>query len=107
MTKLRNIGYLRFGSKILQGFAGFLTSLTPPLSLSPLWISWAENEDADGRGGVLYLRREPAGGRLPAANWWGGRGPAARQGGGRLPPRTSAQIFFYLHIGPYRPPAGR
>ena len=23
MTKLRNIGYLRFGSKILQGFAGF------------------------------------------------------------------------------------
>ena len=36
MTKLRNIGYLRFGSKILQGFAGFLTSLTPPLSLPSL-----------------------------------------------------------------------
>ena len=83
MTKLRNIGYLRFGSKILQGFADF-TSLTPPLSLSPLWISWAENEGAEGRVGVLYLRREPAA-PLP-----GGRPPAARQGGGRLPPRTSA-----------------
>ena len=88
MTKLRNIGYLRFGSKILQGFAGFFTSLTPPLSLSPLWISWAENESAERKVGVLYLRREPAaplpGGRPPATPPVGGRG------GGRLPPRTSA-----------------
>ena len=93
MTKLRNIGYLRFGSKIRQDFAGGITSLTPPLSLSPLWISWAENEGAEGRGRVLYLRREPA---APLA---GGRPPAARQGGGRLPPRTSAQnkfIFIYI-----------
>ena len=75
MTKLRNIGYLRFGSKIRQSFAGGITSLTPPISLSPLWISWAENEGAEERGGVLYLGREPA----------------ARQGGGRHPPRTSAQ----------------
>ena len=73
MTKLRNIGYLRFGSKIRQGFAGGITSLTPPLSLSSLWISWAENEGAEGRGGVLYLRREPAA-PLP-----GGRPPAGRQ----------------------------
>ena len=91
MTKLTNIGYLRFGSKMLQGFAGFFTSLTPPLSLSPLWISWAENEGAEGRVGVLYLRREPA----------------ARQGGGRHPPTTSAKKYFYLHIGPYCPPAGQ
>ena len=98
MIKLRNISYLQFGFKIRQGFAGGITSLTPPLSLSPLWISWAENEGAEGRVGVLYLRREPAaplpGGRPPT-----GRGPAARQGGGRLPPRTSAQnkfIFIYI-----------
>ena len=36
MTKLRNIGYLRFGSKIRQDFAGGITSLTPPLSLPSL-----------------------------------------------------------------------
>ena len=46
MRKLRNIGYLRFRSKIRQSFAGGITSLTPPLSLSPLWISWAGNEGA-------------------------------------------------------------
>ena len=83
MTKLRNIGYLRFGSKIQQSFAGGITSLTPTLSLFPLWISWAENEGAEGRGGVLYLGREPVA-PLP---------------GGRLPPRTSAQnkfIFIYI-----------
>ena len=78
MTKLRNIGYLRFGSKIRQDFAGGITSLTTPLSLSPLWISWAENEGAEGRSGVLYLGREPAaalpGGRPPAAPLPGGRG---------------------------------
>ena len=97
MTKLRNIGYLRFGSKILQGFAGFFTSLTPPLSLTPLWISWAENEGAEGRGGVLYLWWEPA-----AA---GGLPP----GRGRQVPSKDlcAKKYFYLHIGPYHPPAGR
>ena len=71
MTKLRNIGYLRFGSKIRQGFAGGITSLTPPLSLSPLWISWAENEGAR-EGAEFYI--------------WGGS----------LPPPTSAQKKLYL-----------
>ena len=35
MTKLRNIGYLRFGSKIRQGFAVATPSLTPRLSFFP------------------------------------------------------------------------
>ena len=64
MIKLRNISYLRFGSKIRQDFAGGITSLTPPLSLSPLWISWAENESARERAQLLYLGgtcRPPAG----------------------------------------------
>ena len=106
MTKLRNIGYLRFGSKILQGFAGFFTSLTPPLSLSPLWISWAENEDAREGAELLYPWREPAaplpGGRPPAAPPVGGRGAA-----GSLQGPLRKKNYFYLHIGPYRPPAGR
>ena len=33
MRKLRNIYYLRFGSKIRQSFAAATPSLTPPLSL--------------------------------------------------------------------------
>ena len=35
MTKLRNIGYLRFGSKIRQGFAVATPSLTPTSLLFP------------------------------------------------------------------------
>jgi len=90
---LRNIGYLRFGSKIRQGFAGGITSLTPPLSLSPLWISWAENEGAREGAELLYPWREPA---APVP---GGRGPAARHRGGRTPPKTSAQIkFIFIYI---------
>ena len=103
MTKLRNIGYMQFGSKILQGFAGFFTSLTPPLSLSPLWISWAENEGAEGRGGDLYLGREPA--ATPV-----GRQAPCRQLVGRQAPSKdlcAKQIYFYLHIGLYHLPAGR
>ena len=109
MTKLRNIGYLRFGSKIRQGFAGGITSLTPPLSLSPLWISWAENEGAEGRDGVLYLGRELAaplpGGRPPAAPPLGGRG--GRGAAGTRQGSLRKKICFYLYIGPYRPPTGR
>ena len=84
MRKLRNIGYLWFGSKIRQGFAGGITSLTPPLSLSPLWISWAENEGAR-EGAEFYIW----GGSLPppCRQVVGRQGPAPRQGGGRLPPQ--------------------
>ena len=104
MTKLRNIGYLRFGSKIRQGFAGGIISLTPPLSLSPLWTSWAENESAREGAHLLYWGgggacRPPAGraGCLPPLH----RAAGSRQG----PPR---KIFLYLFT--YRflpPPAGR
>ena len=80
MRKLRNIGYLRFRSKIRQRFAGGITSLTPhlSLSLSPLWISWAENESAKGRGGVLYLGREPAAPLPPSGGAAGGRQAPAK-----------------------------
>ena len=63
MTKLRNIGYLRFGSKILQGFAGFFTSLTPPLSLSG---SRGQKMRAQREGVEFYI----CGGSMPppAAN---------------------------------------
>ena len=46
MTKLRNIGYLRFGSKIRQGFAVATPSLTPRLSCGccllqmQVWGTW-------------------------------------------------------------------
>ena len=43
MTKLRNIGYLRFGSKIRQGFAVATPSLTPVSPFFPLWMLFAAN----------------------------------------------------------------
>ena len=52
MTKLRNIGYLRFGSKIRQGFAVAIPSLTPRLSFFPLWMLFAAN--AGGGPQLLY-----------------------------------------------------
>ena len=120
MTKLRNIGYLRFGSKILQGFTGFFTSLTPPLSLSPLWISWAENEGVEGRGGVLYLRREPAAppaGRQAPCHQLVGRQGACRSAGGAAcslqGPLRKINLFLFTYrslvppcraVGPLPPP---
>ena len=50
MTKLRNIGYLRFGSKIRQGFAVATPSLTPRLFFFPLWMLFTANA-----GGVADL----------------------------------------------------
>ena len=52
MTKLRNIGYLQFGSKIRQGFAVATTSLTPRLFFFPLWMLFAAN--AGGGPRLLY-----------------------------------------------------
>ena len=74
MTKLRNIGYLQFGSKIRQGFAVATTSLTPRLFFFPLWMLFAANI---GVGGPLLLYW-----REPAAPLPGGR-PACRPSTGR------------------------
>ena len=100
MRKLRNIGYLRFGSKIRQGFAGGITSLTPPLSLSPLWISWAGNEGAREGVQLLYLGGSLAPpcreGGLPAAPPPGGRclPPGRGEVGSRQgPPRKKKYLF--------------
>jgi hypothetical protein len=61
MTKLRNISYLRFGSKIRQGFAVATLSLTPRLSFFPLWMLFAAN--AGGRSAFILggACRPPAG----------------------------------------------
>ena len=67
MTKLRNIGYLRFGSKIRQGFAGGITSLTPPLS--PLSRSHGHKMRARGKGQSFIFGAgacRPPAGQLPA-----------------------------------------
>ena len=76
MTKLRNIGYLRFGSKIRQGFAVVTLSLTLRLSFSPQWMLFVANA---GVGGplLLYWGSLPPPCRavgLPAAPPPGGRG---------------------------------
>ena len=74
MTKLRNIGYLWFGSKIRQGFAVATTSLTPRLSFFPPWMLFAANA---GGGTSAFILGEPAaplpGRPLPAAPPPGGK----------------------------------
>ena len=54
MTKLRNIGYLRFGSKIPQGFAGFLPP-SPLLSPSPLSGSRGQKMRAQRKVAEFYI----------------------------------------------------
>ena len=96
MTKLRDIGYLRFGSKIRQGFAGEINSLTPLLSLSPLWISWAENEGAR-EGAEFYIW----GGSLPPPyRQVVGRQGACRPAGGRQAPAKDlcAKKIIFIYI---------
>ena len=76
------------------------------LQASPLWISWAENEGAEGRGGVLYLRREPAAPLPPTGGAAGGL-PLGRGAAGSRQGPLRKKKYFYLHIGPYRLLAGR
>ena len=83
MRKLRNIGYLRFGSKIQQGFAGGITSLIPHLSL---YLSGSRGQEmrVRGKGLSFYIWGEPAaplpGGRAACRLSTGRQVPAARQG---------------------------
>ena len=63
MTKLRNIGYLRFGSKIRQGFAVATLSLTPRLSFFPLWMLFAENAGGGTSAFILGGACRPPAGR--------------------------------------------
>ena len=76
MTKLRNIGYLRFGSKIRQGFAVATLSLTTRLSFFPLWMLFAANAGV-GVDLCFYI-----GGSLPPPCRAVGQ-PAAPPPGGR------------------------
>ena len=112
MTKLRNIGYLRFGSKILQGFAGFLPP-SPLRSPSPLCGSRGQKMRAQREGAEFYI--------------WGGSLPPPLPGGRPLPPHHLAAegrqapakdfcakkiIFIYIKVptapcravGPLPPP---
>ena len=94
MTKLRNIGYLRFGSKIRQGFAVTTPSLTPPLSL-PLYGC---------RGKQMRGKR----GEKPFIQCGGacrGRQAPCHPAGGRQAPANGLRAnknYFYLHISPCR-----
>ena len=81
--------------------------LPPSPSLSPLWISWAENEGAEGRDGVLYLWWEPAARQPPPCRAAGPLPPTGGAAGSRQGPLRKKN-YFYLHIDPYRPlPDGR
>ena len=92
MTKLRNIGYLRFGSKIRQGFAVELPP-SPLLSPSPLSRSRGQKMRAQREEAEFYI--------------WGGSLPPGRGAAGSRQGPLHKKIYFYLHIGPYRSPAGR
>ena len=59
MTKLRNIGYLQFGSKIWQGFAVATPSLTPRLS----WMLFAANAGVGDLGFYVGRNLPPPAGR--------------------------------------------
>ena len=88
MIKLRNISYLRFGSKILQASPVFLPP-SPLLSPSPLSGSRGQKMRAQREGAEFYI----CGGSLPPPlpPTGGAAGPLPPgKGGGRLPPKTSA-----------------
>ena len=68
MIKLRNISYLRFGSKIRQSFAVATPSLTSRLYFFPLWMLFTAN----------------AGGGGPRLLYWGSLPPPCRAVGASM-----------------------
>ena len=76
MTKLRNIGYLRFASKIRQDFAVATPSLTPTSLIFPLWMLFAVNT---GGGTSAFI-----------LGWGACRPPAGREG----PPCDKTEILI-------------
>src|SRR6185312_6320185 len=83
MTKLRNIGYMRFGSKILQGFAGFLPP-SPLLSPSPLSGSRGQKMRTHREGAEFYI--------------WGGGLPPGRGAAGSLQgPLRKINLFLFIY----------
>ena len=100
MTKLRNICYLRFGSKIRQGFTVATPSLTPRLFFFPLWMLFAANAGVGGLSFYIGRSLSPPAGRsacLPPLHRAAG---ACRPAGGWQAParglRTQKIIFIYM-----------
>ena len=101
MRKLRNIYYLRLGSKIRQGFAVTTLSLTLPLSLP---LSGCRGKQMRGEGeGNPFIQDW---GACRPVDW---RQGACRPPGGRQAPAKGSRannFFLNLHISPCRPAAG-
>ena len=110
MRKLRNIGYLRFGPKIRQGFAGGITSLTL-LSPSPLSGSRGQEMRVRGKGLSFYIGGSlpPPAGRAGCLRPLHRAAGACRPAGGQQTPARGLRTknYVYLHVGPCRPPTGR
>ena len=102
MTKLKNIGYLRFGSKIRQGFAVATPSLIPRLFFFPLWMLFAANAGVGGGlsfyigGGSLPPPCRAVG--LPAAPPSSGRGLAPPSGGRGLAPPSGGRGLHAIKL---------
>ena len=108
MRKLRNIYYLRFGSKIRQGFAVATPSLTPPLSLP---LCGCRGKKMRGRGSSALLYRGGACRPLPGGSL------AYRPASGRQAPPRGQNVIKCKFLkklfarkplaGACRPPGGR
>ena len=94
MTTLRNIGYLRFGSKILRGYAGFFYLPHPP---SPLSGSRGQKMRTQGEEAEFYI----SGGSLPPPCRAAGPLPPTSGAAGSLQgPLRKKKLFTYRSLPP-------